>query len=491
MKKILAIALVFALCFTLFACGDENNKGSTTTQNNTTTTTENNNTSTTSDPYASARKDGVINKSVTKIVASMCKENADTGEVEVGVRQERTITFKGTIKIGNTTPTSGGFASVGVPFNEGIMAHINTINFNGGIGGDYASGKQGYYIEFINYDDGFSSDYGASYTKKLVEKDKVFALVGHFGSPTVGATIDYIKEKGVIACFFASGISELFNANATSTETGSTLFPIQPIYSTEGRLMVGRIIEQHPDAKKIGIIYTPDESGQGVMEGAKAQIEALGSNYECVVSETTSDTTNFSSAVSKIADCDAVIVATIKKPAIEILSTMITKKVCKPVFMSYSLASSDILMSISYKYNALKASEKFPIYANAWFDYDDENSRTEFINDLNRYNGGTKFKSDSYAMAGWIAASAFCEGLERIVESGKEINNLTFVEAMESAKITIGMTSGATVDYSDGCRFGTTTMALLKNDAKCIEFVTVDGMKNFHTFIKTGNVNDI
>ena len=50
MKKILAIALVFVLCFTFFACGDENNKGSTTTQNNTTTTTENNTTTTTIPP---------------------------------------------------------------------------------------------------------------------------------------------------------------------------------------------------------------------------------------------------------------------------------------------------------------------------------------------------------------------------------------------------------------------------------------------------------
>lgn len=50
MKKILAIALVFVLCFTLFACGDENKTDTTTTttsQNTTTTTTTEANTTTT------------------------------------------------------------------------------------------------------------------------------------------------------------------------------------------------------------------------------------------------------------------------------------------------------------------------------------------------------------------------------------------------------------------------------------------------------------
>jgi len=59
MKKILAIALIFLLCFTLFACGDENNTdptttttndSTTTTTNDTTTTTENNTTTTTTNP---------------------------------------------------------------------------------------------------------------------------------------------------------------------------------------------------------------------------------------------------------------------------------------------------------------------------------------------------------------------------------------------------------------------------------------------------------
>ncbi|MBR5773707.1 MAG: ABC transporter substrate-binding protein, partial [Clostridia bacterium] len=273
------------------------------------------------------RKDGVINESRTEKVAMYA---VDTATFEIGEKSEREITYKGTIKIGNTAATTGVYAGVGVPFNQGLEAYVNTINFNGGIGGDFANGVQGYYIDFLHYDDNFTAETGAAYTKKLVEEDKVFALVGHFGSPTVGATIDYIKDTGVVACYFASGVGTLFNTEADSVENGSTLFPVQPIYTTEGRVIVARILQQYPDAKKIGVIFTSDEAGVGLRDGAKAQIDALGAGYECVLSETTSDAADFTPAVTKVADCDAVVIASIQKGVVSILKSMITNGVFKP-----------------------------------------------------------------------------------------------------------------------------------------------------------------
>ena len=536
MKKLLSLVLVFIICFTLFACGDETttyptttttknntttittansttsttttNDAATTTENETTTTTENNATTTTK-PAATttttkptttsttkkadgARKDGVINEPVTKTV-SLFSINEQT--YEVGKKQTRIVTYKGTIKIGNTAASTGAYASVGVPFNVGLESYLNKINFNGGIGGDYASGKQGYYIEFIHYDDGFSSTSGATYTKKLVEEDKVFALVGHFGSPTVGATIDYIKEQGVVACYMASGVAELFNIDADTVQSGSTIFPVQPIYSTEGRIIVGRIIEQYPDARKIGIIYTSDEVGLGIKEGAVAQINAVGEDYKCVTSKATSNVTNYTSAVNKVADCDVVVVASVQRDAVNILKSMITNGVYKPVFLSYSLASASTLTDIKSYYDALDDSDKFPIYANAWLSSTDVEAYLEFCADILASTGSNETLNNSYAIAGWISATIFCEGLERVIEDGDEINNLTYVEAMESKKIFLKMGASSTIDsmlnYANGYRLGTTTMSLLVSNDTCNAFVEAANMKNFHKFITTGNPNKI
>lgn len=92
-----------------------------------------------------------------------------------------------TILVGNTAATTGAYATVGVPFNAGMEAAFKAYNDAGGF--------QGKSIVLKHYDDGFDGAQGMTYTKQLVETDKVFAIVGHFGTNTVGATLDYLKEK--------------------------------------------------------------------------------------------------------------------------------------------------------------------------------------------------------------------------------------------------------------------------------------------------------
>ena len=460
----------------------------TTTKKPTTTTTTKKTTTTTKQDVVDSQQ-GVINQKRTETVYSYL---VDEDTFSVGVRQERTIEYKGTIKIGNTAATSGSFANVGVPFNDGLEAYINAINFDGGIGGDYEKGRKGYYIEFIHYDDKFDDDKGLAYTKRLVEQDEVFALVGHFGSPTVGATIDYIKQKGVIACYFASGLGELYNTNATSTSKGSTLFPVQPIYTTEGRITVARILQKCDGAKKIGVVYVANSDvGVGIRDGAKAQVKALGADYECVISEATAGSSNFTSAVNKVADCDAIIVAAAQKDTIGIINSLIKNGIYKPVFTSYSVATSQTLVDVKSEYDKLSDKNKFPIYSNSWLSGSDMDSYLDFCYDVIAYEGDSETISNTYAMTGWIAASVFCEGLERVIDSGKEITTANYVKAMESDEIDIEMTGGAELDYSNGYRLGTTTMCLLENTESCTAFTYADDMKDFMKFIKTGNVNYI
>ena len=497
MKRISVLILALLMLvssFVLTGCDDDDTKKRTrrytTTETTVTTAVSNDITTTTKRPEPitnpDMRTEGVINEKITKTIYSYDVYY----DYSVGDRQAREITYKGTIKIGNTAASTGAFATAGGPFNEGLKAYINRINYYGGLGGDYNSGKKGYYVEFVHYDDGFQPDVGAAYTKKLVEEDKVFALVGHFGTPTVFTTVEYIKQQGVIACYFASGYGSLFNAEADSVKNGSTIFPVQPIYTTEGMIIVARILEQYPDAKKIGVVYTNDEIGEGLKDGAKAQIERLGADYECVASEVSTDATDFTPAVAKIKDCDVVIVAAIQKDAVSIIKAMIANGIYKPCFTTYSNASSQLLLEIKPYYDGLSddAKAQLPIYTNAWLSSTDLEDFAEFGTDIIACTGENTLSLNSYAMAGWIAANVFCEGVERVLDSGKPLNNLTYVEAMESAPIRIklgtytigsGERIDSTLDYSDGIRIGTTTMALLKSDDECTTFETAADAKNF------------
>ena len=484
------------------------NPNTTTTTDSNTTTSTNPNTTTTTDSSTTTTKnpepvtdpdmrtDGVINKKVTKTIYSY---DVNEYDYTVGRKQSREITYKGTIKIGNTAASTGAFAQVGEPFNEGLLAYINYVNYNGGLGGSYATGKQGYYVEFIHYDDSFQSDTGCAYTKKLVEEDKVFAIVGHFGTPTVDSTIDYIKEQGVIACYFASGSDSVWNVNADSVEEGSTLFPVQPVYTTEGRITVARIVEQYPEAKKIGIIYTNDEIGKGIRNGAQAQLDSLDAPYSYVLSEVSTNSNDYTSAVAKVADCDVVIIAATQNRTASIIKAMISNGIYKPCFTSYSVASATLLVDINAYYSTLSSADKFPIYSNTWISSTDIEAYMEFAWYILAYTGSNESILNSSTMAGWMAATVFCEGVERVLESGKELNNLTYVEAMESAPIELKIGSYATsagelvatLDYSDGIRIGTTTMGLLKNNSEYPSFEEAGEAKNFLRFLQTGDIEDI
>lgn len=158
-----------------------------------------------------------------------------TTEEPVTTTTEAPIIVQGvtedTIKVGNTAATSGAFAGVGVPFNEAIKAVFAEVNAAGGIGGRE--------IEFITYDDGFNAANGLTYTEKLIEEDEVFALVGHFGTPTVGATLDLIQEVGIPMVYAATGINALYFYESV----GNPVMAVQPIYRTDGRMMAARAVK--------------------------------------------------------------------------------------------------------------------------------------------------------------------------------------------------------------------------------------------------------
>ena len=72
--------------------------------------------------------------------------------------------------------------------------------------------------------------------------------------------------------------------------------------------------------------------------------------------------------------------------------------------------------------------------------------------------GVSSYFLNSYAMAGYVSANVFCQGLSRM--SGKTLSWEGFIEAMESAPINVPM--GTNVSYADGQRIGIDALAVNK-----------------------------
>ena len=223
------------------------------------------------------------------------------------------------ILIGNTAATSGAFSTVGIPFNLGLNAVLAKYNAAGGFNGKV--------VELVHYDDEFTAEKGLTYTKKLVEEDKVFALVGHFGTPTVGATVDYIaSESGIPMVYAATGISDLYNTEAKGYERA--VMSVQPIYDAEGRVLLARAVSAVEGSyglggATIGVISTTDEAGMGMLSGIEFQAKKLNVDVKYVKTSAAAGT-NHATAVNtlKAAGCDVIIVAANQAPFQEIMGYM-------------------------------------------------------------------------------------------------------------------------------------------------------------------------
>jgi branched-chain amino acid transport system substrate-binding protein len=341
------------------------------------------------------------------------------------------------IVVGNSAATSGAYAPVGVPFNAGIEAYFKMINEGGGVNNRK--------IVFKHTDDEFDPVKGKAALTKLVEDDKVFAIVGHFGTPVVAATLEDLKSSGIPAVYFATGIGQLYNDKAEGKDRG--IFPVQPIYITEGQIMVARAVGDFK-AKKIGVIYTSDDAGKDILSGVQAKAKELGA--ELVVQQVAAGATDVSSAVTAIknANVDFVIAAAIQATFPTIVKELAAQGVNKDVITTYVNVSPVIAKTVV---NEIKG--KFEVYGNGWVAFDGD--RAKALADFQKWT--PQYKDNVYAMTGWIAAHFFTEGLKRVDGT---ITWKKYMDALEKAPINNPF--GGVINFAGGKRAGTQEMNLSK-----------------------------
>lgn len=457
MKRVFSLFLALTLVFALGACGDKTEPGvpSIDLQGDTEITLIQGHDFTDLGAIAEDDEDGTLDVVVTGTVdtdtvgtytltytATDVDGNEATATRTVTIVYEQGVTAT-TILVGNAAATSGALQFVGEPFNAGIEAYFDMVNAAGGVGGRE--------IEFVHYDDEFSAANGITFTEKLVEDDEIFSFVGHFGTPTVSATIDYLNEVGIPRVYYATGISALFNEAATGGEAAS--FPVQPIYDAEGQVMVARASAEF-GATTIGVIYTSDDAGLGMINGIRLQATTLGITLE--EAQVLPTDTDMSSAALTVKDADVVIVAANQIPAEVAIKALAAAGGTSPVITSYVNAAASFVENISAEL------ESFDVYSSAWLNFFEADGVTPtadytlFATEISKID--PLYAANAYAMAGWIAAAVFVEGLERVGDDA--LNWDTFIAAMEESPVVIPM--GGLVDYANGSRVGTQAMSMLQ-----------------------------
>src|SRR5438034_2168601 len=93
------------------------------------------------------------------------------------------------ILLGQSAAFSGPAAQLGIQMNIGTKAYLDHINARGGV--------YGRKIALKTRDDRYEANLCADATTKLIEEDKVFALISYVGTPTTAAAMPIITNAKV------------------------------------------------------------------------------------------------------------------------------------------------------------------------------------------------------------------------------------------------------------------------------------------------------
>ncbi len=421
---------------------------------------------------------------------------AETG-VDTKAFEKDGVQYKGTVKIGSVMCETGAVASVGVPYSQFYKLYVKYVNE---VLGGVAKGADGvgYYLDHISYDDGTDGAQGRIYMQKLVEDDQVFSLVGNLGTWNIGSSQDYIVEEGIPSVYWGTGSALQYYLPAEGNQRFT--FPVQPIYITEGRIMLLRAMNMASiadsgvtDVKKIGVIFSADDSGTQIESGTKLQLDLIPEDKRpevVYVKVNTQVADEMTAQVAQLEGVDVVIIGGLQAYFNPVYTAMQANPATRgiPTIVSYvNVAPSNIPTDLA---NEADTSD---IYGGAWVVIDPEAQTdrqkadiAEFLNVLNwglekGYISQEDFNAYSvsaYSMSSYIAVRVFMAGIDRLAD--KDITRDAFLEAMESARIDVPISGG--VDYSNAQRIGLDGMAFAKYvkgyTDPTLAFVTVDGMKS-------------
>lgn len=165
------------------------------------------------------------------------------------------------IVFGQSAAFDGPARALGLGMREGILAAFHEINGAGGINGRR--------LELVSYDDGYEPNRAIANTKKLIEEDQVFALIGEVGTPTSKAAQPIATEAGL------PFIGPFTGAEFLRNPYKRTVINVRASYYQETEAMV-RHLTKDLGVERIAILYQDDSYGRAGLSGAEQAVARRG-----------------------------------------------------------------------------------------------------------------------------------------------------------------------------------------------------------------------
>ena len=313
------------------------------------------------------------------------------------------------VVIGSWGPQDGPAGVYGV-IDRTIAAYFVKVNEAGGINGRK--------VKFIYENDSYQPAKTVAAVKKLVEEDKVFALVGGLGTPNNAAVMDYLVTNNVPHVWPATGSGIL------AYPLKKNIYAVQLNYTVEATLLAQYAVDTLK-SQKFAVFYQNDAFGKEGLDAVQAELkrrklpEAVGVSYE------TADT-NFAAQALKLqtSAADTVIIYAVPKPGGSIIAEM-TKIGFKPKLLSSSVINDPAIFQL-----AGPGIEGMLIngYLPAWDDLTNPKI-VEYQDFMKKY--AAKEAMGGFSLAGYGYAQVMTEALTR---AGKDLSREKFIQTLDQMK---------------------------------------------------------
>jgi branched-chain amino acid transport system substrate-binding protein len=240
---------------------------------------------------------------------------------ETGVNSDR-------ILFGQAAALDGPSSALGQGMRQGILAAFAEINGKGGV--------HGRKLELISRDDGYDPDRSVVQTTKLIEEDKVFALIGAVGTPTTTATVPIAKARNV------PFIGPFTGAAFLRAPELHHVVNIRASYAAEAEAWIKHLTEDL-HVRSIAIFYQDDSFGRDGLAGVKLALDRR--SMELTAEGTFERNTKaVGSALRtlKRAEPEAVVMVGTYGPCAEFIK-LAHKSGFKPIFVNISFVGANAL----------------------------------------------------------------------------------------------------------------------------------------------------
>lgn len=179
---------------------------------------------------------------------------AMTDEGVPGVTDSRVL-------FGQSAAFSGPAQQLGSELSMGIQAAFHERNQSGGV-----HGRQ---LELTTLDDFYEPDAAYANTRRLIDNQGVFALIGEVGTPTSASASPLANARGV------PFVAPFTGAEFLRDSSLSNVLNLRASYYQETEQMVARLTEDL-GITRVAVLYQSDSYGQTGLDGVRLALDKRG-----------------------------------------------------------------------------------------------------------------------------------------------------------------------------------------------------------------------